>query len=680
MIAPQTDVYLLNTPLHSDGVNTLTWSSETRQYNYFYSRRVFTLTNFYYQRKDFALKVEIPVDELYGKIDYMMYRNNAYTNKWFYAFIDDIVYVNDTTSLIYIRTDEFQTWYFDIQFNPCFVVREHTNDDTIGANRTDEGLGLGDYVCVKKETMWSTQDPPRIAILEGVNQQTSTNVDAHVSTSSGISSDVDLLTYFIVNATMLVNATGWRTGVVGIVGGQDPGVVGLVWYSSGSDPSQPSAEPVYVRYPAYLDIYGITPRAGVDMDTWNKALVWCDLSVTEREGTITTYSQVSYLNNNVFGYNFRQGPLHTNTVDEWLQYLSDFSLVDDIGALYLIPPVTTPQTSNGSLASKGTKTFTTVRNVNGYVPKNNKLFCFPYTTVKVHNGSDSNRVLRPELFYTYGTCSFEYWCDFAPSCSMVGVPLNYAGVAESLEYSINSAKYPLSSGAYDAYKNYLGIHSAERNIRIFGGIVSSAMSIVPFLAGGVGTAGEIGDLFYSQSKGKTTSQSNASRSGYTNGRRFSSHSMSEFENGNLSVSGGTMSTYQALRGVGTPAIALAGILAEENAKRNERYTTVGSISNSNLNAANLINIFIEQQTITYDYAKRIDDFFSMYGYKTNQLKTPNITGRLNWNYVQVANANITGAIPNDSMDRIRAMLESGVTFWHNPSTYMDYSQANTIVP
>lgn len=658
MIAPQTDVYLLNTPLHSDGVNTLTWSSESRQYTYFYSRRVFTLTNFYYQRKDFALKVEIPVDELYGKIDYMMYRNNAYTNKWFYAFIDDIVYVNDTTSLIYIRTDEFQTWFFDIQFNPCFVVREHTNDDTIGANRTDEGMGLGDYVCVKKETMWSTNDKPRIAILEGVNQQTSTDVSASVNyVDIPDASRAD--TYFIINPRVLYNATGWTTGHVTIEMANGRDTVTLIW-----QPPAPARGATLTN--RYIDNYGLTLRPGYSIGTIDD-VVGFNLVIVQQEGTITTSSQVSYLDNNVFGYNFRMGALHTNTVDEWLQNLADFSLVDDIGALYLIPPVTTPQTSNGALANKGTKTFTTVRNVNGYVPKNNKLFCFPYTTIKVHNGSDSNRVLRPELFYTYGTCSFEYWCDFAPSCSMVGVPLNYAGVAESLEYSINSAKYPLSSGSYDAYKNYLGIHSAERNIAIAGGVVNTAMSAIPFLLGGIGTRNA---LINDDPWDAWSSSLNYNRQ-YALGKHSAIRGWD---------TGGTISAERRTKGLTDNALGLARTLAEENAKRNERYTTVGSISNTNLNAANLINIFIEQQTITYDYAKRIDDFFSMYGYKTNQLKTPNITGRLNWNYVQVANANITGAIPNDSMDRIRAMLESGVTFWHNPSTYMDYSQANTIVP
>lgn len=670
MIAPQTDVYLLNTVLENDGVNTLTWSSETRQRNYFLSCRVFTLSDFLYLRQDSAIKVEIPVDNLYGSVNYVMYRNTGYTNKWFYAFIDRLEYVNDNTTLIYIRTDEFQTWQFDLVYRTSYVIREHTNDDTIGANRLDEGLGLGDYICEKKDAMWDTTLQPRIAILEGVNSQTSTDVQASVNYVD-IPEESRADKYFLINPRMLYNATGWSSGSVDVVLAIGKDTVDLVWLPSGGGNFVTLTN-------RYIDNYGLTMRPGYELGTIDDVVSF-HLVINVEQGTITTQSSVSYLDNNVFGYNFRVGTLHTNTVNEWLQNLMDFSLADDIGALYLVPPVTVPATSNGSLANKATKTFTLTRTLDGYTPKNKKLLCFPYTTVKVHNASDSNRVLRPELFYTYGNCSFEYWSDFAPSCTVTAVPLNYAGVRESLEYSINSRKYPLSSGGYDAYQNYLGIHSAERNIRIAGGIASTAMSLLPFVAGGVGIGSEIGGLFYNQYKNKGTNTSINSGTYRRGNNAYSTRSRTESGTTSLGTHGATLSGYQRLSNVSGSALSVAGLLAEENAKRNEAYGTVGTISNNNLNAINRLNIYIEQQTITYDYAKRIDDYFSMYGYKTNMLKVPNITGRRNWNFVQLRNANVTGAIPNDSLDTIRAMLINGVTFWHNPSTYLDYTQNNDII-
>ena len=84
-------------------------------------------------------------------------------------------------------------------------------------------------------------------------------------------------------------------------------------------------------------------------------------------------------------------------------------------------------------------------------------------------------------------------------------------------------------------------------------------------------------------------------------------------------------------------------------------------------------------SIRSEYAKVIDNYFSMYGYKVNIVKTPNLTGRTNWNYVKTIGANIEGDIPETDLNEIKNMFNSGVTLWHNASTYLDYSQSNNIV-
>ena len=83
-------------------------------------------------------------------------------------------------------------------------------------------------------------------------------------------------------------------------------------------------------------------------------------------------------------------------------------------------------------------------------------------------------------------------------------------------------------------------------------------------------------------------------------------------------------------------------------------------------------------SIRAEYAKRIDDYFSMYGYATNEVKLPNLDNRSNWNYVKTLGANITGSnIPADDLANIKNMFNNGVTFWHKPEHYLDYTQSNT---
>ena len=87
------------------------------------------------------------------------------------------------------------------------------------------------------------------------------------------------------------------------------------------------------------------------------------------------------------------------------------------------------------------------------------------------------------------------------------------------------------------------------------------------------------------------------------------------------------------------------------------------------------NIFT-RYNIKYQFAKRIDDYFSMFGYQTNELKVPNINNRPNWNYVKTQGINLIGNIPNEDLEIIKTLFNSGITLWHNPSTFLDYSQNN----
>lgn len=64
------------------------------------------------------------------------------------------------------------------------------------------------------------------------------------------------------------------------------------------------------------------------------------------------------------------------------------------------------------------------------------------------------------------------------------------------------------------------------------------------------------------------------------------------------------------------------------------------------------------------------------GYQTNELKIPNINNRPNWNYVKTQGINLIGNIPNEDLEIIKTLFNSGITLWHNPSTFLDYSQNN----
>ena len=93
----------------------------------------------------------------------------------------------------------------------------------------------------------------------------------------------------------------------------------------------------------------------------------------------------------------------------------------------------------------------------------------------------------------------------------------------------------------------------------------------------------------------------------------------------------------------------------------------------------MTGLYFKRMSIKNEYARIIDNYFSAYGYKVNTYKTPNIYGRSNWNFVKTIGCNIIGNIPQNDLQKIKDIFNNGVTFWHNPSTFLDYSQSNAIV-
>ena len=155
-VEPQSAITLIKCKLESDLKNTFTFSSLANQTTYFndLTKKVIGNNNYAYVRKDNSLDVDEPIDNLLG-YNYLYYTNTGFTTKRFYCFIDKMEYVNENTTRIFFHTDVFQTWYFQIEWNRCFVEREHVNDDSFGANTVPENVELGEYVANSVEDIWS---------------------------------------------------------------------------------------------------------------------------------------------------------------------------------------------------------------------------------------------------------------------------------------------------------------------------------------------------------------------------------------------------------------------------------------------------------------------------------------------------------------------------------------------
>lgn len=155
-IAPNSDVRLLrNVPIDIDYVHTLWFFTAEAQANYFISKNALYLTQQYYVRKGRGrIKIQASADSIYD-CNYMMFRNTSFNNKWFYAFITDIEYLNNNTAMISFQIDLLQTWFFEMNLKQCYIERQHSTTDIPGDNLIPEGLETGDYVYIDNNLDWS---------------------------------------------------------------------------------------------------------------------------------------------------------------------------------------------------------------------------------------------------------------------------------------------------------------------------------------------------------------------------------------------------------------------------------------------------------------------------------------------------------------------------------------------
>lgn len=149
--------------------NTKYFATTAAKDNYFSGLTpIATCTAMSYNRQERGFfRVEKTMSELIGA-GYCRYKNTGFENKWFYAFIDHIEYVNNVTTEVHFIPDVLMTWQGTYTLGQCYIERQHAASDNIGENVVDEGLPIGAYVCEGTElgpvwdykiALYQTYDP-----------------------------------------------------------------------------------------------------------------------------------------------------------------------------------------------------------------------------------------------------------------------------------------------------------------------------------------------------------------------------------------------------------------------------------------------------------------------------------------------------------------------------------------
>lgn len=298
-------------------------------------------------------------------------------------------------------------------------------------------------------------------------------------------------------------------------------------------------------------------------------------------------------------------------------------------------------------------------NLDGYIPINQKLRTYPYIYVGFNPVNGQSKIYRYENFAN-NTPVFNIISEINPNPSIYFIPQNYRGAnGDSMSDIASVSGYPTLSSRNDYFNSWLAtsMPTMKNNLAQ----TQSSYNVNRLgtgIQGALGGASTIGNMVNSSQKENTTGMDMAN-----------------------AVTGLVSNSLSAAQNIVNQDINyeyyVKGMLAQIETQQMLPDNANLSSSNATLIGYNLFdkNIF-SRYTIKNQFARRIDKYFNIYGYETDELKIPNLNNRPNWNYVQTIGINITAPIPQLDLLQIKAMFNDGVTLWHNPNTFGDYSQNN----
>lgn len=566
LISPDTTIAFLNVPFDPTYENTMYFSNLQEQDGYMQRQLLLELNRNSYQRKTKgvirvgwvadALEPRNSVINLIYNANYMRFKNSAYENKWFYAFINKVEYVNNNTVDVFYDIDVIQTWMFDYTFNDCLIEREHTTTDEVGEHTLPEGLETGEYF------------------------------DERLLVSSGdqIASNMFEYTPAIVLVTTFDAQGNYQDGIL---------------------------------------LQGRLPRGNM---------------FSGLKYTIYTLDQISSLNQTlkaIGGNNDTSVTVISKSGVKIPRFMAD-----GVIALFMCPYDFAVAMVSGGFAPAKTVGFDIRKNgsylIGSYRPRNKKLMCYPYNMIYMTNNSGQSAEFRWEDFDTPLRAQFQIWGNASPNCGMYMAPLGYKNYSnENPDEMLQISGFPMCAWTYDSYKAWFAQNAYTVGASVVGLGIQWATSVANpaygLLSGAMDSSGYVGQ-----------------------------HTGIDYTKTNIKPSNGLIGT----------TLGAVGQVYDHKRKAPQSQGN----GNVGLNyQSGFLTFSYHRKRIKEEYAKIIDSFFDMYGYKTNRVGTPNINARPCYSYVKTIGCSIHGLIPVEDESEIESIFDKGIRFWKVSATFGVYS-------
>lgn len=491
------------------------------------------------------------MQELYNA-QYMRFRNINFENKWFYAFVTNIEYVNNEVADVYYQDDVMMTWMGNFILGNCLVERECTATDNLYEHLIEENLPTGDYVVRRTEFVEINSDP-QLVLSVARNSET-------------------------------VGATGLYKG--NIVSGA-----------------------TYEKF---------------------------DISTSGRDALETKIDELL---------------AQTNGKDAIISANIVFGKMCPVSTTDTLSPLNAVNWA-GTWHSYEHMIGNTIGNADGYRPKNKKLYNYPYCVMDVTNQEGSEKEYRYEFFSDH--VPHFYWFGIAadvPEACIIPTQYKGSGINYVEDEMMVMKQFPQASLAIDQYKAYVAqMTSGGGYTRVSGKIAAETLNM--------------GTNIVSNFLGGMAGMSTATNS-------------TQAFNRTIGAVGDTANNAGSY--MGNMLQLATNLLADKQFYSSIPDSVLGTPNSDLMMGINNKFFKVFHKSITKDYAETIDNYFTMFGYRVNKVKTPSMNNRTRFTYVKTLGCNVHGNMPSADARKIEEMFDRGVRFWKTGTTIGNYTQDNNVL-
>lgn len=551
LIGPSTTVRVCQSiPLDNTYTDTILFTSKSAQESYFASKTKKTYSGLTYQRlasnsTTWAIFLEDVADYFYD-CNYLCFQNGGFGNKWLYAFISDILYINENCTAITFEIDVMQTWLFDFEIKKSFIERMHVSDDTISRNVVEEDLNFMqryEYYYVENSRLFEGSTRPLVTEGEFDDHLIYDSIIL-VATSEDVDEEDEVLEGGLIQNTYQgLKYIGFNANDLGV------GYCNA-WLKRMNEGGKAGA----------INSISMVPSAGLTYSSGGNGKL--NINIEDPNGNVGEK-----------------------------EYLINYSTLDD-----------------------------------DYIPKNNKLFCWPYHffSITTLDGQSYDYkyedIIESDPVPGTTTMKFKFKFAFGTDPTYFMYPSYYMKCNNNYDYGIKLSGFPKCNWNFGVWENYYAQQDTNITLSMLGSILGSA---------------------------------NQAASGVMNSSGGSK--------GSLAASAG-MSIAQAGMGALQAGLSTFGGLSVVKSQPDQSKGT-NNVGGVNYNMETM-DFWIIHKRLHWGYVVKIDDYFTKFGYRVNSTGVPNLHTRKYWNYLKLDQPSVTGNMPVGDMRMIKQILTNGITFWH----------------